>query len=331
MHLIPSRLGDCMLSVEALNIFFPTTRGIVHAVRDLGFTLHAGRTLGIVGESGSGKSQTAFAVMGLLPRTAKVSGRILLEGREIHDLTQRQFNQIRSRQIAMVYQDPMSALNPYLSIETQMTEVLKVHQGWSHSQARAAALHMLDAVKISDAKRRISLLPHEFSGGMRQRVLIAMALLCKPKILIADEPTTALDVTVQAQILQLLRELQTEFSMSLLMISHNLGVVASVCDEVLIMYAGQIMEQGSTETLFKTPQHPYTQGLLRAMPCLTSDEARLYSIPGNPPDPLHRPQGCPFQARCAYVHDTCMASMPSLRSLTQTQRVACFREFSRVE
>ena len=250
-----------VLQVKDLQVQFATNDGPVYAVNGVSFDLARGQTLGIVGESGSGKSQTALAMMGLLARQGQASGQVLYQGQNLLTLAPDALNTLRGAHIAMVFQDPMTALNPYLTVERQMTEVLQWHKGLDRRAARQRALAMLDAVKIPDAAGRISRYPHEFSGGMRQRVMLAMSLLCEPEILLADEPTTALDVTVQAQILALLRELQRDLGTAIVLITHDLGVVAGVCDQVLVMYGGREMEQGSVEHIFARAAHPYTRGL----------------------------------------------------------------------
>jgi oligopeptide transport system ATP-binding protein len=314
-----------LLEVTNLRVNFRTPDGFVTAVNDLNFTLAQGETLGIVGESGSGKSQTAFALMGLLAGNGVIEGEARFNGQNILTLNEKAMNRIRSKEIAMIFQDPMTSLNPYMKVGKQLMEVLTLHKGMSKAEAFEASVKMLDAVKMPEARKRMSMYPHEFSGGMRQRVMIAMALLCQPKLLIADEPTTALDVTVQAQILTLLNELKNDFNTSIIMITHDLGVVAGLCDKVLVMYAGQTMEYGTAEDVFYRPTHPYTQGLLKAIPRLDADDEVLSTILGNPPNLLHLPPGCPFHARCEFAKDHCLESMPSLQEFAPGQLRACHK------
>jgi len=315
-----------LLEVNDLRVEFATQDGTVTAVNDLNFSLKQGETLGIVGESGSGKSQTVFAIMGLLARNGTISGSAKFEGNEILNLPEKQLNQIRANQISMIFQDPMTSLNPYMKISTQLMEVLMLHKGMSKSDAFEESVKMLDAVKIPEARKRITMYPHEFSGGMRQRVMIAMALLCRPKLLIADEPTTALDVTVQAQIMNLLNDLKSELNTSIIMITHDLGVVAGSCDKVLVMYAGQTMEYGHVNDIFYQPSHPYTEGLLKAIPRLNSQGDILPTIPGNPPNLLHLPQGCSYQDRCHRVSDICKQKAPKLVTFGHHRQRACFSD-----
>jgi oligopeptide transport system ATP-binding protein len=305
-----------LLDVKDLHVSFSTGDGAVRAVNGINFSLAAGQTLGIVGESGSGKSQSVLAMMGLLARNGSTSGQVLYQGQDILRMPAHQLNTIRGDRIAMIFQDPMTSLNPYLTIERQMTEVLQLHKGLDRKAARAASLRMLDAVKIPDAAQRIGTYPHEFSGGMRQRVMIAMALLCEPELLIADEPTTALDVTVQAQILSLLRELQRDFQTAIVLITHDLGVVAGVCDQVMVLYAGRVMEQGSAEDIFYRPSHPYTAGLLGAIARLDRTEQTLLAIPGSPPHMARPSAGCPFQPRCSLAQAVCSSQVPTLVATT---------------
>ncbi|EJH5434308.1 murein tripeptide/oligopeptide ABC transporter ATP binding protein OppD, partial [Escherichia coli O145:H28] len=258
--------ADALLNVKDLRVTFSTPDGDVTAVNDLNFSLRAGETLGIVGESGSGKSQTAFALMGLLAANGRIGGSATFNGREILNLPERELNKLRAEQISMIFQDPMTSLNPYMRVGEQLMEVLMLHKNMSKAEAFEESVRMLDAVKMPEARKRMKMYPHEFSGGMRQRVMIAMALLCRPKLLIADEPTTALDVTVQAQIMTLLNELKREFNTAIIMITHDLGVVAGICDKVLVMYAGRTMEYGNARDVFYQPVHPYSIGLLNAVP-----------------------------------------------------------------
>ncbi|WP_052951786.1 ATP-binding cassette domain-containing protein [Devosia soli] len=267
-----------LLEVKNLKVDFLTDDGPVHAVKDLSYTLEKGKTLAIVGESGSGKTQGAFALLGLLPKNGRATGSAVFDGRDILNLPRKQMNAYRAERIGIIFQDPMTSLNPYLRISRQMTEVLELHRGMSHSAALAESVRMLDAVRISDAKNRVHMYPHEFSGGMRQRVMIAMALLCSPELLIADEPTTALDVTVQAEIIDLLVDLQEDFGTSIILITHDLGIVAGTCEDTLVMFDGRVMEYRKTEDIFDNPEHPYTQGLLAAVPRLDRKVDRLSTV-----------------------------------------------------
>ncbi|MRI33356.1 ABC transporter ATP-binding protein [Endozoicomonas sp. OPT23] len=313
-----------LLDVDNLRVRFTTPDGDVTAVNNMTFTLEAGQTLGLVGESGSGKSQTAFALMGLLAKNGIIEGSAKFEGKEVLGLTEAELNKVRAEQIAMIFQDPMTSLNPYMKVGPQLMEVLQLHKGMSKKEAFEESVKMLDAVKMPEARKRMDMYPYEFSGGMRQRVMIAMALLCRPKLLIADEPTTALDVTVQAQIMELLNELKSEFNTAIIMITHDLGVVAGICDKVLVMYAGRTMEYGTTNDVFYDPRHPYSAGLLEAIPRLDTEGEVLPTIPGNPPNLLSLPTGCPFQERCAHVMDKCRKEAPPLETFDDGRQKACF-------
>lgn len=316
-----------LLDVKDLRVEFTTQDGNVTAVNDLNFSLDQGETLGIVGESGSGKSQSVFAIMGLLAKNGIIKGAAEFEGRDILNLPESEMNKVRADQIAMIFQDPMTSLNPYMKVSKQLMEVLMLHKGMNKADAFEASVSMLEAVKIPEARKRIDMYPHEFSGGMRQRVMIAMALLCGPKLLIADEPTTALDVTVQAQIMDLLNDLKKELNTAIIMITHDLGVVAGSCEKVLVMYAGRTMEYGTVDEIFYNPSHPYTEGLLKAIPRLDSETESLPTIPGNPPNLLRLPTGCPYQDRCHRVMDRCKQEAPELKSFGNDRQRACFSDW----
>ncbi|HHL22330.1 MAG TPA: ATP-binding cassette domain-containing protein [Aliiroseovarius sp.] len=320
-----------LLEVRDLTVRFATQDGTVTAVDRISFDLHKGETLGVVGESGSGKSQMVFAITGLLADNGTATGSARLEGQEILNAPASVMNKIRANRIAMIFQDPMTSLNPYMRVSDQMAEVLVHHKGMSKRRAVQEAVRLLDAVRIPEAASRVTMYPHEFSGGMRQRVMIAMSLLCQPDILIADEPTTALDVTVQAQIMQLLADLQEEFGMAIILITHDLGVVAGACRETMVMYGGQLMEYGTTDGIFESPTHPYTRGLMRAMPRLDAEGGELATIPGNPPNMMNMPRGCPFVPRCDYALDKCWQERPRPEMIDmpgedETRLRACLRK-----
>jgi oligopeptide transport system ATP-binding protein len=316
-----------LLEVDHLRTVFRTNDGEVYAVNDLSFSLEKGQTLGVVGESGSGKSQLVLSIINLLASNGRLEGSIRFQGQELVGMKPKEINRIRGDRIGMIFQDPMTCLNPYLTVERQMTEVLMLHQGLSRADARRRSIDMLDAVHIPDAANRLKRYPHEFSGGMRQRVMIAMALLCQPDLLIADEPTTALDVTVQAQIIHLMNELQQEFGMSIIMITHDLGVIAGISDNVMVMYGGRICEYAPVFELFQNPRHPYTRGLLRSVPRLDqAGNMPLHSIPGNPPNLLELPPGCAFADRCEERLDICTREQPPLREVSEAHFNACHRE-----
>lgn len=315
-----------LLEIKDLQVKFKVTDGEVSAVNGISLTMEPGHTLGIVGESGSGKSQLAFAIMGLLAKNGRATGSVKFNGQEILNAAPDVINPIRAAKVAMIFQDPMTSLNPYMRVADQMAEVLVHHKGMSKADAVAESARMLDAVKIPDARGRIRLYPHEFSGGMRQRVMIAMALLCKPDLLIADEPTTALDVTVQAQIMRLLRDLQREMGMATILITHDLGVVAGFCEEVIVMYGGQVMERSPVDPLFANPSHPYTRGLLSAIPRVDQTGGELATIPGTPPNMMRAPKGCPFAPRCGNAIERCQTELPALTGFDAGRQRACHRK-----
>ncbi|MCB1384323.1 MAG: ABC transporter ATP-binding protein [Nitratireductor sp.] len=318
-----------LLKLQDYTIRFATPDGDVHAVTGLDLDLAPGEKLAIVGESGSGKSQCWMGVMGLLARNARVSGRAMFGDRNLLGLTQRQLDAVRGAEICMVFQDPMTALNPVLRISRQLTETLEVHRGAGRREAEKQAIAMLERVGIPDAPRRFRQYPHEMSGGMRQRVVIAMALLTKPRLLIADEPTTALDVTIQAQILDLFQDLVTETGTSLVMISHDLGAVAGIADRVAVMYAGRIVEDSPVDDLYERPAHPYARALLQSIPRVDRATADIRPIDGRPPSLADLPRGCSFAPRCGYRTDACDAAVPPLADIEPGRIAACFHPVHR--
>jgi oligopeptide/dipeptide ABC transporter ATP-binding protein len=328
---IPGRSGDRsvsgpVLEVQDLSTHFFTDDGEVKAVRHVSFNLEAGETLGIVGESGCGKSVTAMSVLGLVQRPGRVvNGKILFKGQNLLELSSEELRDIRGRDIAMIFQDPLSSLNPVLRIGFQIEEAMKAHHKVPRDEIKSRTVDLLRQVRVPDAEHRVRDYPHQFSGGMRQRAMIAMGLSNNPEILIADEPTTALDVTVQAQILELLRDLNEETGASIILITHNLGVVAGLCKRVLVMYAGEIVEEGPVEQIFENPQHPYTWSLLRSIPRIDSDRhERLRSIEGLPPDLIQLPDGCKFNPRCPYRIEKCFSVAPVLQAVAPAQQAACW-------
>jgi len=314
-----------LLEVRDLRTYFKTEDGTVKAVDGISFTLRRGETLGIVGESGSGKSVTNLSIIRLIPDPPGkiVSGEVLFDGQDLLLLPTEAIRKIRGRKIAMIFQDPMTSLNPFMKISRQLMEMTELHLGHSKAQAYDHAIKMLETVGIPDARARVDSYPHEFSGGMRQRVMIAMALSCKPELLIADEPTTALDVTIQAQILELIKKLKAETGTSVILITHDLGVVAGMTEHVIVMYAGKIFEQARTTELFANPANPYTKGLLRSVPDPTDEQGKLYQIPGLPPDVAHLPKGCPFAPRCDRVEDICIREFPPFVALSSDHHSLC--------
>src|SRR4051812_25673989 len=316
-----------LLNVTDLRTYFHTRSGVYRAVDGVSFSVERGETLGIVGESGSGKSVTCYSIMGLIPQPPGriEKGTAIFDGVDLLHCTPAQSRAIRGKRVAMIFQDPMTSLNPYLRISDQLIEPLLIHESLSKAAARRRGLEVLEAVGINDAERRIDLYPHEFSGGMRQRVMIAMALITKPELLIADEPTTALDVTVQAQILELIKKMQREIGMAVIFITHDLGVVSGLCDRVQVMYAGRIVETADTRTLFYKPRHPYTRALQRSIPSLQKKGAELYTIRGMPPD-LSKPlPGCPFAARCEFAAEKCVTTPVKLVEVAPGHSHACLR------
>lgn len=300
-----------LLQVKDLNVGFDTPEGEVHAVNKLNFSVDSGEALALVGESGSGKTQTAMAIMALLAENGHASGEVIYKGNDLLKMTASQLNNHRGHEISMIFQDPNTSLNPFLRIDKQMIEVVVYHQSMQRAEARSKAIEMLRAVRIPDPERAIRMYPHEFSGGMRQRVMVAMGLLSEPDLLIADEPTAALDVTVQGQIIHLMNALRQKSNTAIILITHDLGTVAGLCDRIMVMYAGEALECGSAEQVFYDPKHPYTKGLLRSVPRLDQpDDNALHAIPGNPPNMLALPKGCKFRDRCPMAYEACMEEPP---------------------
>ena len=317
---------DVLISLRDLQTYFYTDAGVVKAVDGVSYDIRTGRTLGVVGESGCGKSVTALSIMRLIPDPPGriVGGEILFEGQDLSKLTNKQMREIRGNEIGMIFQEPMTSLNPVFTVGNQIVEPAILHLGVSVEEARRMAIEMLAKVGIPSPEKRIDEYPHQMSGGMRQRVMIAMALICNPKLLIADEPTTALDVTIQAQILELMKKLQDDYGMAVLIITHDLGVVAETAHDVVVMYAGKIVEYADVNTLFADPKHPYTIGLFHALPKLGTHKVRLDTIEGEVPNPLEFPSGCKFNPRCPYAFDRCREAEPPITDLGGGHRAACW-------
>jgi oligopeptide/dipeptide ABC transporter ATP-binding protein len=322
-------MSDNILEIDRLSTHFDTAAGAVKAVNDVSFRIERGTTVALVGESGSGKSITSLSIMRLVPPPGRiVSGRIIFNGRDLLGIDEDQMRRLRGSEIAMIFQDPMSSLNPVFTVGSQIAEAVELHEGLDRRQAWSKAVGMMEQVKIPDAERRAKDYPHQLSGGMRQRVMIAMALSCKPELLIADEPTTALDVTIQAEILDLLRALKDDFDLSMLLITHDLGVVAETADRVAVMYAGQVVEEAPVRELFKEPRHPYTEGLLRSAPRLTEEGLRLHrleTIEGNVPNLLALAPGCSFAPRCHYAIADCTVGEIPLLAVNERHASRCIR------
>ena len=318
---------DKLLEVKDLKTYFYTDDGIVKAVDGVDFTIEAGKTIGIVGESGCGKSITAMSILRLIqdPPGKIVNGEILFNGKDLLKVSDQEIRHIRGNDISMIFQEPMTSLNPVFTVGYQITEVLTLHQNMSQSEAKEKAIEMIKLVGIPRAEKIVDEYPHQLSGGMRQRIMIAMALACQPKLLIADEPTTALDVTIQAQILELMNELKEKLNTAIMLITHALGVVAEMADHVIVMYAGKVVEDAPIGELFENPRHPYTIGLMNSIPSLVEEGKRLESIEGSVPNPLHLPKGCYFNPRCKYATDECRNGQPHLREIAPGHKVSCFR------
>lgn len=322
-----------ILDVENLEVSFHTYAGEVKAVRGISFELNKGETLAIVGESGCGKSVTSKALMRLLPEPMpaeiKSTSKITFDGKNVLEMDEKELRNLRGSDISMIFQDPMTSLNPTMTVGKQIAESLVIHRGMTKSEAMTEAIKMLDLVNIPNAEKRAHQYPHEFSGGMRQRAMIAIALACNPRMLIADEPTTALDVTIQAQIMDLIGDLQKKLGTAVILITHDLGVVADTADRIQVMYAGQIIERGSVEQIFNNPQHPYTWALLLSVPRLdTKNKDVLYALNGTPPDLIKPPVGCPFAARCKYCMQVCLESMPEVTNIEAGHEVSCWLKHS---
>lgn len=317
--------NDILLEVKELQTEFHVKRGKVKAVNGISFHINKGETLAIVGESGSGKSVTSLSVMGLIRKPGEVSGgQILFHDEELRTKTNKEMQKIRGDKISMIFQEPMTSLNPVHRVKQQIMETIMTHMDLDKKAALERAIKMLDLVGIPSPESRVNDYPHQMSGGMRQRVMIAMALACRPELLIADEPTTALDVTIQAQILDLFKRLRKKFNMAVLLITHDLGVVAEAADRVIVMYCGRVVEESPVRELFKDPKHPYTKGLLESIPKLNEERERLYMIKGMVPDPTHMPKGCSFADRCDFCMDKCKLQMPELTELDDGRKVRCF-------
>lgn len=319
-------MSENLIEVKNLKTFFKTEAGIVKAVNDVSFKVKKGETVCVVGESGCGKSITAMSIMGLVSKDTGFNdgGEILFEGKDLVKATDAEMRSIRGKDIAMIFQEPMSSLNPTFTIGFQVMEPLILHEGLDKKTARKRAIALLEEVGIPRANEIVDCYPHELSGGMRQRVMIAMGLACKPKLLIADEPTTALDVTIQAQILDLMRKIKKDLNTSILLITHDLGVVAEMADYVVVMYAGKVVEEGGVMEIFKNPSHPYTKGLLKSKPIITERKEELYSIPGQVPSPVGIPDSCYFSERCEYCKPECKNTIPHLRLIEDNHKVACW-------
>jgi oligopeptide/dipeptide ABC transporter ATP-binding protein len=316
-----------ILHVENLKTYFNTDDGVVKAVDGVSFTLNQGETLGIVGESGCGKSVTNLSVMRLIssPPGKIMGGDVFFHGKSVLSMSEDELRDLRGNKISMIFQDPMTSLNPFLRISTQLVETLCLHQGLSNDQAREKAIQMLRMVGIPNPEKRIDAYPHQFSGGMRQRAMIAMALSCNPEILIADEPTTALDVTIQAQILEIIKDLTVKLNTAVILVTHDLGVVSGMCNKICVMYAGRIVERASTDDMFGNPKHPYTRGLIRSVPRLDkTTKERLYSIPGTPPSLINIPECCPFHPRCQHAMDVCRVKYPAETDFENEHKACCW-------
>lgn len=315
-----------LINFRNLKTYFYTEGGIVKAVNDVSFKIKKGEVVCVVGESGCGKSVTAMSLMRLVSSPGKiVEGEILYENKNLLTLSEEEMRGIRGNDISMIFQEPMTSLNPVFTVGKQIMESIMLHQKLNKKEARKAAIDMIELVGIADAQKQVDRYPHELSGGMKQRIMIAMALSCNPKLLIADEPTTALDVTIQAQILDLMRDIKTKFNTSIMFITHDLGVVAEMADYVVVMYAGKVIEEGPVEVIFKNPTHPYTVGLLKSKPILNKVQEKLYSIPGQVPSPINMPENCYFNERCEFCFDKCRSSQPTLGLIEENHKVSCFK------
>lgn len=318
--------GESVLEVKNLRTSFFSDGGEVAAVDDIDFYINKGEILGVVGESGCGKSVTSLSIMGLVPSPPGkiVGGEILYKGEDLTKASEKRMRQIRGNDITMIFQEPMTSLNPLFTIGNQIMETIRLHNKWNKQQVKERAIEILQMVGLPRAQELLNEYPHQLSGGMRQRVMIAMAMVCNPQLLIADEPTTALDVTIQAQILKLMKKLNQEYQTAIMMITHDLGVVAEVCQRIVVMYAGKVVEEGDIATIYKNPKHPYTVGLIKSVPDMRKKVDRLYSIPGNVPKPGSIKEGCRFAARCEHAFDRCFTETPELYQTGEGQKVRCF-------